>query len=320
MELLASYGKFVKQDSHAVGVVASRDAIGCNGRRFDLRTGRQEPGFLRGIAFSRAGLMLSVGAEGAVVEHPDGRKVPLAREGTGLLEPAFVGGAVVLQDDPARSAGLAVFDPETGALRGRLEHERTVYGTRAMVQAAVCDVGDGERAWVSDRSHLRLWNLKTVRCEAAVAAPSGHIALGVALLPDGALVTSVRPLAGDHLSGELATVRADVWIRKPLVHGSVAVVRDRVCAVVLGPNLKGQSIDVFDATLERVEQIPLAEPLGVGELLALWSDDDEVLAVGWHGQVHHFGPSRLRPAQGDVAEAPKKPAKKPTTKPAKKGA
>lgn len=125
----------------------------------------------------------------------------------------------------------------------------------------------------------------------------------------------MRPEGGDHLAGELATVRGGVWSRKPLVHGSVAVVRDRIYAVVLGPSLRGQSIDVFDGTLERVEQIPLAEPLGVGELLALWSDDDELLGIGWHGQVHHFGPSRLRPstAAGSVAETPapkKKAAKK----------
>lgn len=318
MELLASYGKFSKQDSHAVGVVASRDAIGCNGRRFDLRTGRQEPGFLRGVAFSLAGHMLTLGAEGTVVEHPDGRKVAVAREGTGLLEPAFVGGALVLQDDPTRGAGLAVFDIETGALRGRLEHERTVYGTRAIVQASLCDAGDGERTWVSDRTHLRLWNLKTVRCEAAVAVPSGHIALGVGLLPDGALTTSVRPEGGDHLTGELAVVRGGVWSRKPLVHGSVAVVRDRICAVVLGPSLRGQSIDVFDGALERVEQIPLAEPLGVGELLALWSDDEELLGIGWHGQVHHFGPSRLRPGSTAAEPGAGKPA--PKKKAAKKKA
>lgn len=67
MELLASYGKRTRLDTHAMGIVVSTDVIGANGRPFSLRTGKQLSGFVRGVAFSRAGHLLVVRPEGARV-------------------------------------------------------------------------------------------------------------------------------------------------------------------------------------------------------------------------------------------------------------
>lgn len=304
MELLASYGKRTKLDTHAMGIVVSTEVIGANGRPFSLRTGQQLSGFVRGVAFGRAGQVLVVGPQGAAVQHGDGRVVPLKVEGTGMLEPLFVGSALIMQDDPSRARGLAVFDIETGELRGRLEHERIVYGTREVVEASLCAAREPDHVWVRDRTSLRAWDLVRMRELQRVPAMVGTTFEGVGLLPDGGLVTG-QSVAGAE--------------KKVVVLEGLSVAREREVAGtfmgVAGDSLIVQDIEkqelvVLDPSLELVERLSLRE-LGLVGFLPLWSDRREFLAVDWHNQVHHFGEPSLKPvASPKQAPAPKKKASK----------
>lgn len=304
MELLASYGKRTKLDTHAMGIVVSTDVIGANGRPFSLRTGQQLSGFVRGVAFSRAGHRLVVRPEGAAVAHSDGRIVPLKVEGTGMLEPLFVGSALIMQDDPTRARGLAVFDIETGALRGRLEHDRMVYGTREVVEASLCAAREPDHIWVRDRTSLRAWDLVSVRCSHRVPAVAGTTFEGVGLLPDGGLVTG----RSDGGAGRKIVVFEGLSVaREREVSGNVmGVAFDRLIV----QDIEKQEILVLDPSLELLERLSLAE-IGLVGFLPLWSDQREFLAVDWHNQVHHFGEPSLRPpATANEAPPPEKKASK----------
>ncbi|MBL8720802.1 MAG: hypothetical protein JNL79_32745 [Myxococcales bacterium] len=304
MELLASYGKRTKRDEHAMGIVVSTDVIGANGRPFSLRTGQQLPGFVPGVAFSRAGHSLIVGKEGAAVKHADGRVVPLKVEGTGMIDPLFVGSALVMQDDPTRGRGLGVFDIETGELRGRLEHDRMVYGTREVVEASLCAARELDHVWATDRTSLRLWNLNNVRCSQSIPAQPGTTFDGVCLLPDGCVVTGQ---SGGGVAEKIVVFEGLLIARERELGGTLmGVAFDRLIV----QDMEKQELHVLDPSLELVETLSLRE-IGLVGFLPLWSDQREFLAVDWHNQVHHFGEASLRPS-GVAAEtpAPKKKASK----------
>lgn len=304
MELLASYGKRTKRDELAMGIVVSTDVIGANGRPFSLRTGQQLPGFVPGVAFSRAGHSLIMGKEGAAVKHADGRVVRLKVEGTGMIDPLFVGSALVMQDDPTRARGLGVFDLETGELRGRLEHDRMVYGTREVVEASLCAAREPDHVWVRDRSSLRAWDVGTVRCSQRIPAFSGTTFAGVGLLPDGMLATE---RSSSNAARNVVVVDGVSVVREREIAGTfMGVAFDRLIV----QNIEKQELHVLDPSLELVETLSLRE-IGLVGFLPLWSDQREFLAVDWHNQVHHFGEASLRPS-GVAAEtpAPKKKASK----------
>ena len=311
MELLASYGKRATRESGARAIVVSRDVIGCNGRPIHLRSGQPLPKFVRGVAYSRAGHLLVITPEGAAVEHPNGRIVALKVDGTGVLEPIFAGSALIMQDDPTRARGLGVFDLETGALRGRLEHERTTYGTRQVVEAFLHDAQDGRHVWASDNARLRCWDVESVRSVRDIAMPADTKCFGVALLPDGKVVTNVRPSADlTPERGELLVFEGREIVRRhPAASSGFLVVGKRI---ILQPWLAKQLV-VFTETFEPVETIPLPSALGtLLPMMNLWSDADEFIGAGTFNQVHHFGDPSLKP-EGAAREAPavaKKPAKK----------
>ncbi|MBK7396439.1 MAG: hypothetical protein IPJ34_09100 [Myxococcales bacterium] len=304
MEVLASYGKRTKLDTRATGIVVSANVIGVNGRSFSLRTGQQLPGFVPGVAFSRAGHALVVAPGGAAIKHADGRVVSLKVDGTGMLDPLFVGSSLVMQDDPMRARGLAVFDIETGELRGRLEHDRMVSGTREVVEASLCAAREPDHVWVRDRSSLRAWDLGTVRCSQHIPGFNGTTFAGVGLLPG-------RTLATERSSADAA--------RNVVVFDGVSVAREReIAGTFMGvafdrlivQNMEKQELHVLDPSLELVETLSLRE-IGLVGFLPLWSDQREFLAVDWHSQVHHFGEPSLRPsAVATEAAPPKKKASK----------
>lgn len=321
MELLASYGKRTARESGAMAVVVSRDVIGCNGKPIDLRSGQPLPKFVRGVAYSRAGHLLVITPAGAAIEHPGGRIVPLEVDGTGVLEPSFVGSALIMQDDPTRARGLGVFDLETGVLRGRLEHQRTIYGTRQVVEAFLLDAKDGRHVWASDNTRLRCWDVESVRSVRDITMPADTRCFGVGLLSDGNVVTNVRPSADAAPErGELLVFEGGKVIHRcPAASSGFLVVGTRI---VLQPWLAKQLV-VLSETLEPVETIPLPQTLGrLLPMINLWSDADEFIGAGTFNQVHHFGEPALRPA-GVSLEEPG-PATKPakgadaTKKPAKK--
>jgi len=303
MELLASYGKRTKQDTRATGIVVSADVIGVNGRSFSLRSGQQLPGFVPGVAFGRAGHALVVGAGGAAVKHADGRIVPLKVEGTGMLDPLFVGSALVLQDDPMRARGLGVFDIETGELRGRLEHDRKVYKTREVVEASLCAASEADHAWATDRTSLRAWDLRNVRCTQQIRAATGTtFQYRVGLLPDGGLVTGQ---SGEGAATKLVVFEGLSPVREREFPDSVtfmSVAADRI--IVQSSDKK--ALLVLDSSLATTETLDLGG-ISCVECLASWSDQREFLIVDWNNQVLHFGEASLRPS--GVA-APKKKASK----------
>lgn len=312
MELLASYGKRTARDSVALAAIVSKDTIACNGKLVNLRTGATG-GVAGAIAWSRAGHALIVHEGSAAVRHPDGRKVPLAVEGTGMLEPLFVGSGLLMQDDPMRERGLAVFDVESGALRGRLEHERKVFGPRQMVSVAMFDVGDDRHVWLTDVSRLRLWDLQTVECTRVVPLPEGFEALGVGAFPSGAVVAGIRP------KGDFTPERAELAVfegtaltrRRPAALGPWSVSGGRIVA---RPWQRNELVTI-DEALETVATLPIEATIDPTRVLPLWSGLDEVLVVGGFNQVHHFGDPSLKLA---VASSPEpKKAAKPTKKKAR---
>lgn len=316
MQLLASHGKRSTRESTALVVLVSRDVVGCNGKPVDLRSGVQGSGFVKGVAYSREGHLLIMGPEGASVQHPDGKVVPLKVEGPGVLEPVFVGSALVMQDDPMRSRGLGVFDVNTGALRGRLEHERVNFGPRSMVMTTMFNPNDGRHLWLTDVHRLRCWDLESVRCVREIAMPAGTTCASVAVLPDGGVVTSIRP-EGDPTPerAEVAVFNGDKIARKrSCASAGLLVVKDKIVVQVWN----GAQLIVFDASLEPVETIPLPPTVGtLVPMLNLWSDDAEFIGAGSFNQVHHFGDAALAPKEGAPAEsggAKKAPAKKAAKK------
>lgn len=307
MERLASYGKRTKLDTRAIGIVVSSDVIGVNGRSFSLRTGQQLPGFVPGVAFSRAGHALVVGPGGAAVKHADGRVVSLKVEGTGMIDPVFVGLSLVMQDDPMRARGLAVFDIETGELRGRLEHDRKVYGTREVVETSLCAAREPDQVWATDRTSLRAWDLRSVRCTQQIAATTGTtFQYRVGLLPDGGLVTGQSAEGGPT---RLVVFEGLSLARERVFPDSVTfmgVASDRV--IVQSSDKK--ALLVLDPSLATTETLDLGG-ISCVECLASWSDQREFLIVDWNNQVHHFGEPSLRPsAVATEAAPPKKKASK----------
>ena len=149
-----------------------------------------------------------------------------------------------------------------------------------------------------------------MRCTQTVATPAGTFCTGVSLLGE-TLVVSIRPLDNDFLRAELALCSKGAWgVRRPMLHVSGIVVRERIVVATLTPQLKTRGLVILDGRLEPVAEIPVDEAWGIGRLLNLWTDREEFLALDWHNQVHHVGEALLRPKA--PADAPPAVKKKPT--------
>ncbi|MGZ3417821.1 MAG: hypothetical protein ACXVEF_00890 [Polyangiales bacterium] len=314
IELTRSYGKRTRDDNVAWVTVVSETKVRLGATFIDLRLGA-ETGTSRDIdlAYARDGRILRRVGEALHVIHSDGRSVPMQLADISVKNPTFVGAALVTQDDRTSKAPYGVFDTNTGALRGRLEH--TVDPRMPQVLApSLSDAKDGRHVWFSDVTSVRAWDVETVKCTKTLVVPANHHCRGVGVTKAGNIVTSIRPVGGGASADELLVLapNGDVIARRAQRHMSMAVAGDLIAVTDTAKN----RVVFFDEKLEEQGAAALPPKENFAQLLELWSGLHEVVAVDGHNQIHHVADASLRPSSAEEPAAA--PEKKPAKKPAKK--